>query len=334
MRIAIFGAGAVGGLIGARLTAAGADPLVVARGATAEALAERGLVLDDRGERLETQPRVASDPHAAGPQDAVVLALKAHQIAPALPSIRPLVGPKTLVVPAINGVPWWYFQGAYAETFEGPDTPPLAGARLDSLDPDGALANAFPAQQLVGCVVYVAAVVPETGTVVGSGPRRLELGAVDSTAPAALASLADTLSGAGLDAPVVPDIRAAVWRKLWGNLWANPLSVATGGTMEELGGDAEVRGVAAGMMAEAERIANRLGVFFPMDIETRIDQGASLGPFKSSMLQDFERGRAIELAAILGAVREIGRRLDIPTPTIDTVHALVRLKARLAGALD
>ncbi|MBP5855868.1 2-dehydropantoate 2-reductase [Marivibrio halodurans] len=324
MRITIFGAGAVGGTIAARLAAAGQSVSVVARGDTLAAIEANGLILAEDGTEITAPLTVTDDPATLPPQDVVLLGLKAHQIEPALPAIEPLLSARPLVVPAINGLPWWYFEGVA-------DHPP-GGARIDSVDPNGALARAFPATRLSGCVVYVAARTLAPGRVESSGYRRLILGPVLGTSPDGLEDFAATLANAGFEAPIDPDIRQAVWMKLWGNLWANPISVLTAAPMGPITDEPAVRATARRMMEEAQAVAARLGVVLDEDIEDRIDRpGKSLPDFRTSMLQDFDRGRPIELEAILGTVRELAHRLDIPAPTIDTVYGLTRLRARMAA---
>jgi 2-dehydropantoate 2-reductase len=323
VKITVLGAGAVGGMIAARLAAAGETVSLIARGATLEAILRDGLVLEDTDGRY-AGPLTATDaPENLPDQDVLVIALKAHQIPGALPTIGPLLTGRTLVVPAINGLPWWYFEGQAG---------PLGGTRLESLDPDGALSETFAPERLAGCVVYVASESKAPGRILSSGNRRLILGAVTDEAPALLAPFADSLTQAGFDAPTTADIRAEVWRKLWGNLWANPMSVLTGATMGEMAAEPSVRETACKMMREAQAIAASLGIALDGDIAERVDRpGAALAAFRTSMLQDYDRGRPIELEAILGSVRELSIRLGVPAPTIDTVYGLTKLRAETAG---
>lgn len=324
MKITVFGAGAVGGLIAGRLAQAGETTSVVARGATLAAIREHGLRLREGDGDEAALPLTATDDPAGLPdQDVVVLALKAHQIEGALPTIAPLLKGDPLVLPAINGVPWWYGAGSDS---------PLDPARIAAVDPNGRLADTFDAARLAGCVVYVAAESPEPGRVVSTGNRRLMLGPVAPGGAAGLEAFATALDQAGFTAPVVDDIRVEVWKKLWGNLWANPISVLTNATMGEIASEPSVRETARAMMREARAVAAALGVTLDGDIDERIDKpGRGLPDFRTSMLQDFDRGRPIELEAILGAVRELAIRLEIPAPTIDMVYGLTRLRARTAN---
>jgi 2-dehydropantoate 2-reductase len=322
MRITVFGAGAVGGMIAARLAAAGQTVSLIARGQTLGAIKADGLRLRDGDETYASPLTATDDPASLPAPDVLILTLKAHQIEGALPQIRPLVGADTLVVPAINGLPFWYFDG-------------LAGdfpvTHLTSLDPTGTLSKALPAAQLAGCVVYVAAAVEGPGEVLSTGSRRLILGPVDAPHPT-LQPLSETLIEAGFDAPISDDIRRDLWVKLWGNLWANPLSVLGNATVGDLVGEPLVCDIARRMMGEARTIAGAVGVTLDGDIEARINQSArGLPNFRTSMLQDFDRGRPIELEAILGSVRELAQKLDIPAPTIDAIYGLTRLRAKTAG---
>lgn len=323
MKIAVFGAGAIGGLAAGKLAHAGHDPLVIARGDTLAALQADGFHIHEKDGAFTVPVRATSDTTKAGVQDVLFLGLKSHQIAGVLPQLAPLVGPETTIVPMINGVPWWYFKGTDGA---------LADRDLESLDPSGALAEALPVAQVVGCVVYVAADCPQPGTVNSVGPRRLMLGAPDNNpANPRLVAVRTLLDDAGFTVPEVDDIRTEIWQKLWGNLFANPLSVLTGAGMADICTRPAVRQVAADMMREAKTVAGALGIDLGMDIETRIGHAAQLGGFKTSMLQDYERGRAIELDAILGAVVEIAAGLDLSVPQLETVYGLVRLRAETAG---
>ena len=324
MKITVFGVGAVGGMAAARLAGAGEEVSVVARGETLAAIQRDGLILEDLDGRFEAPVTATDDPAGLPPQDVLVLGMKAHQIAAALPKIRALLTDKTLVVPAINGLPWWFFQGR-----EGP----LADARLASLDPDGALAAAFAPERLAGCVVYVASEIVAPGRIKSQGKRKWVLGPVTDGGAATLPAFADALGRAGYEAPIADDIRHAVWMKLWGNMWANPLSVATQATMGQMVSDDALRATAKRMMVEAQAIAAAVGVTIEMDLDKRVDEAAmgGLRDFRTSMLQDFDRNKPIELDAILGAIREIGQRLDIPHPVIDAVYGIVRLRAKTAG---
>lgn len=324
MKIAIVGAGAIGGMLTAVLAEAGADPLLIARGATLEAIRRHGLTFIEKDHRAKTAPRVSDDPAAFGPQDLVVIAVKAHQIEGALPAILPLVGSDTRILTAINGMPWWFFQG-----MEGPyrDRP------LRAVDPTGALTKAFDPARLIGCGVYLASVVEAPYTVVSSGVRRLVSGAVQGPSDALLGDVAPIFEAAGIPMPVADDIRTEVMNKLMGNLWANPLSVVTGATMTEMTDDPAVTDIGRRMMQEFDDLCDGLGIALSLTIEKRLEGAKRLGPFRTSMLQDYDRGRALELEAILGAPIEAAEWTGRQARTMRTVYALTRLRAQTAGCV-
>lgn len=319
MKVCIFGAGAIGGYIAARLAHAGAAEVsVVARGPHLAAMKERGLVLRAGGESITTHPRVSGDPTELGPQDYVVITLKAHSVPGALPQILPLLGDSTAVVMGVNGVPWWYFFGLAG---------PYQNRRLASIDPGDAQWQQITPQRVIGCVVYPAAEVPEPGVVELIEGDRFSLGEPDGSRSERVMKLSEALIKAGLKAPVRPRIRDEIWVKLWGNLSFNPISALTHATLEQIVGDAGTRAVARAMMLEAQAVAEKLGVKFPIGVDKRIEGAGAVGAHKTSMLQDLERGRPMEIEALVGAVAELGRVTDTPTPSIDTVLALIRLRA-------
>jgi len=322
VKITIFGAGAIGSFVAGVMARAGYDPTLIARGATLAALRERGLTVEIGDDKFTVPLRATDDTAALGPQDIVILATKAHQIAGALHTLAPLIGPDTVIVPAINGIPWWYCKGLSG---------PLEGLDLTSCDPSGRIAAALPVSQVVGAVVYMATSIPEPGRVVSVGPLKMIVGAPTPGAEARVQPIADALAASGLQAPVSENIRADVWAKLWGNVHANPLSVATQATMIEMLSDPGVTGVSRMIMQEAAAVAGELGVFFPMSIDQRLEEASKLGSFRTSMLQDFDAGKPIELDAILGVVSELGGHLGIETPTIDALYAVVRLRAQVDG---
>lgn len=325
MKISVFGAGAIGGLIAGKIAACGQACTLVARGDAVDRLNGSGISVAERGQVYNGRPLVidSTDTADAGPQDIVVLTTKAHQLEPALPSIVPLIGPETIIVPAINGIPWWYTHGVRQKA--------IAGCTLASVDPAGALAKALPAEQVAGCVVYIAAEIQEPGVINSVGPRRLMLGGVIPAGRQAAEKAAAVLGAADFTTPVEDDIRQTVWIKLWGNLHANPISVLTAATMAQTANDPHVRAVSRSMMAEASAVAAACGVDLEMSIDERLDQGKGLGAFKTSMLQDFEKERPIELDAILGAVIELADLLSIETPMLKAVYGLTRLRAITAG---
>ncbi len=321
MRIAIVGAGAIGGMLAAILTKAGQDALLIARGATLEKIRAGGIEFREGETHFNVSPRVTDDTGGEGFQDLVVIAVKAHQIESALPAMRPLIGPETRILTAINGVPWWYFQGIGGER---------EGRVLHRVDPTGTLAAAFDPGRIIGCAVYLAAEVHAPYRIESAGVRKLIVGMASGQDNAFLARLSAIFEDAGLPMPVVPDIRAEVMNKLMGNLWANPLSVIVDGTMAQMTEDPGVCEIGRKMMAEFEAVCGGLNVVLPITIEKRLAGAARLGAFRTSMLQDADRGRQIELEAILGSVIEIADILAIPVETMRLVYALTRLKATLA----
>ena len=322
MRICVFGAGAIGGYMGAKLAAAGAEVSLVARGPHLAAMQARGLTLVEEG-RSETVAVTASeDPAALGVQDYVIVTLKAHSVPALVPRMRPLIGPGTTVVSGVNGVPWWYFHKIGG---------PLEGTRLASVDPGNAQWDGFGPDAVLGCVVYPAAEVSEPGVVRHIEGNRFSLGEPDGSKSERAQRLSQALGAAGLKAPVRPRLRDEIWVKLWGNLSFNPISALTHATLDVLCTDPGTRGVAKAMMLEAQQIAEALGVKFPIDVDRRIDGGAAVGAHRTSMLQDLDAGRPMEIEALVGSVQELGRVTGIATPTIDTVLALIRLRGRVAG---
>jgi 2-dehydropantoate 2-reductase len=322
MKFCIYGAGAIGGLIGAHLARTGEDVTLIARGAHLAAMRENGLQVSGHSGAFTVHPRVTEDPAEAGVQDYVIVALKAHQVATVAEKMKPLLGPKTAVVMAVNGVPWWYFHG-----MEGP----LADRRLPSVDPGNAQWQHIGPERVIGCVVYPAAEVVAPGVLRHVENDRFSLGEASNQKTERVSALSQAFVAAGFKAPVKTDIRTEIWVKLWGNVAFNPISALTGGTLKSIAEDPATRSVARAVMDEAEAIAGQLGVKMPIPVEKRIAGAAGVGEHKTSMLQDFERGRPIELDAIVGAVAELGRLVGVPTPMIDTVYALTRHKAIKAG---
>ena len=323
MKICIFGAGAIGGYMGVKLAQAGADVSLVARGPHLTAMNVKGLTLIEENSDPVTVPVTASDnPADLGPQDYVIVTLKAHSVPPVVPKMKPLIGDNTTIVSGVNGVPWWYFHKI------GTD---LEGTRLASIDPGNAQWDGFGPDRVLGCVVYPAAEVSEPGTIKHIEGNRFSLGEPDGSKSDRAMALSKALSAAGLKAPVRPRLRDEIWVKLWGNLSFNPISALTHATLDVLCTDPGTRAVAKGMMLEAQEIAEKLGVKFPIDVERRIDGGAAVGAHRTSMLQDLDQGRPMEIDALVGSVHELGRVTNTPTPTIDTVLALIQLRGRTAG---
>ncbi len=322
MKICIFGAGAIGGYMGAKLAQAGADVSLVARGPHLAAMRDKGLTLIEEGEASTVPVTVSQDPSELGPQDYVIVTLKAHSVPPVVDKMQPLIGEGTTIVSGVNGVPWWYFHKIDS---------PLEGTRLASVDPGNAQWNGFGPDNVLGCVVYPAAEVSEPGTVKHIEGNRFSLGEPDGSKSERALALSKKLSEAGLKAPVRPRLRDEIWVKLWGNLSFNPISVLTHATLDVLCTDPGSRAVVRAMMVEAQEIAEKLGVKFPIDVDRRIDGGAAVGAHRTSMLQDLDAGRPMEIDALLGSVQELGQVTETPTPTIDAILALVRLRGRVAG---
>jgi 2-dehydropantoate 2-reductase len=325
MKICIFGAGAIGGYMGAKLAQAGADVSLVARGPHLKAMRENGLRLIE--ESGETTVKVTASDNAAdlGPQDYVIVTLKAHSVPPVVSKMQPLIGDNTTIVSGVNGVPWWYFHKIGG---------PLEGTRLETVDPGNAQWDGFGPDRVLGCVVYPAAEVIAPGVVKHIEGNRFSLGEPDGSKSERALALSKALSAAGLKAPVRPKIRDEIWVKLWGNLSFNPISALTHATLDVLCTDSGTREVARNMMLEAQAIAEKLGVKFPIDVDRRIQGGADVGAHRTSMLQDLDQGRPMEIDALVGSVKELGRVTETPTPTIDTVLSLVALRGKIAGLYD
>lgn len=325
MKICIFGAGAIGGYMGAKLAQAGADVSLVARGPHLNAMRENGLRLIEESGETTVNVTASDNAEDLGPQDYVIVTLKAHSVPPVVPKMQPLIGDNTTIVSGVNGVPWWYFHKIGG---------PLEGARLETVDPGNVQWDGFGPDRVLGCVVYPAAEVIEPGVVKHIEGNRFSLGEPDGSKSDRAMALSKALSAAGLKAPVRPKIRDEIWVKLWGNLSFNPISALTHSTLDVLCTDPGTREVARNMMLEAQAIAEKLGVKFPIDVDRRIQGGADVGAHRTSMLQDLDQGRPMEIDALVGSVKELGKVTDTPTPTIDTVLSLIALRGRIAGLYD
>jgi 2-dehydropantoate 2-reductase len=316
MRITVFGAGAIGGYLAARLAMAGrVDLSIVARGAHLEAISANGLRLIEDGDETVASVRAIARAEDLGVQDYVVLALKAHSLAPALDQIAPLLGQRTAVVTMQNGVPWWYFHKTGG---------PLEGTRLQAVDPGGVIWDRLGPDRVIGSVVYPAVEVEGPGLIRHGEGKRFSLGEPSGEKSDRVMRLAEEMVAAGLQVPVREDIRNEIWVKLWGNLSFNPISALTGSTLAAIAADEATRALARTMMLEAQAIGESLGVRFPVTVDRRIKGAGDVGEHKTSMLQDLERGRPMEIDALVTAVQELGRLTGQPTPTIDNVLALVR----------
>jgi 2-dehydropantoate 2-reductase len=318
MKIAIVGAGAIGGYLGARLSAAGEDVTFIARNRNLQAIRAQGfrLILEDGSTLHAPAARAVQDPAEAGPQDAVLLTVKAHQVQDLLPGLRGLFGPDTAVVSMINGVPWWYFHRLAG---------PWEGRQLESVDPGGVIAAHIEPARVIGSVVYPAAELVEPGLVRVIEGNRFTLGEPDGSRSERVERLSQALMKAGFKAPVSKDIRSEIWVKLWGNLSFNPISALTHATLEQICSFGPTRELAARMMREAQAVGEALGVEFKISLDKRIAGAQAVGAHKTSMLQDVEAGRALELEALVGAVVELGRVTGQPVPTVEAVLALARL---------
>jgi 2-dehydropantoate 2-reductase len=322
MRIGIFGAGAIGGFLGVKLARAGCEVTIVARGPHLAAMQANGIVLRSEAETVTVRPRCVEDAAQAGVQDFVVVTLKAHSLPAAAPQIARMMGPHTALVTGINGVPYWYFYGIDS---------PWQDRVVQSVDPGGALWTILPPSQAIGCVVYPAAEVVEPGVIEHTYGDRFTLGEPDGSRSARIEALSQALIGAGLKAPIRPRIRDEIWVKLWGNMAFNPISALTGATLACITGDPELRATTRALMLEGRAVAEALGVKFAIGVDKRIEGAADVGAHKTSMLQDLERGRPMEIDALLGAVVELGEMLGQDMPRARTVLALVRERARAAG---
>jgi 2-dehydropantoate 2-reductase len=322
MRVAIFGAGAIGGMMGVKLAQAGADVTFVARGPHLAAMQAHGVTMHSEGETVVVHPRCVGSAAEAGVHDYVIVTLKAHSLPGVAGEIATMMGPGSALVTGVNGVPYWYFHG-----FEGP----YAGRHVESVDPGGRLLEVLPASQAIGCVVYPAAEVTAPGVITHTYGDRFSLGEPDGSRSERVEALSKLLISAGLKAPVRPKIRDEIWVKLWGNLCFNPVSALTGSTLDRITTRPDLRALCRAMMLEAQVVAEALGVRFAVSLEKRIDGAAEVGEHKTSMLQDLERGRPMEIDALLGAVVELGGLVEKPMPNCEAVLALVRERARLAG---
>lgn len=309
MRICVIGAGAIGGWVAARLALAGNTISVLARGATLEALGSAGLHLTEQDETVVAQVTASDDASELGSQDVLVIAVKAPALADAAEAARPLIGSDTLIVPMLNGVPWWF----------------LAGERLRSIDPGGAITAALPLEQVIGCVVHASCRRAEANHVLVVHAEKLILGEPGGGDSARVENLRSLFEQAGIRCEASGDVRRAIWYKLWGNATINPLSALTRSTADKLLDDALIRGFMAEAMDELAATGAAIGCPIAETAEDRMAVTARLGAFKSSMLQDVEAGRPIELEALLGAPIEIARRAAIPTPQLDRIYAMTRL---------
>ena len=327
VKICIVGAGAIGAYFGLELAQGGAEVSLIARGPHLAAMRADGVRVRAGGEERRAEIRASDDPAELGPQDAVIITLKAHSVPGICERLQPLLGPDTAVVTASNGVPWWYFH-----RLEGSHE----GRRIASVDPDGTQWDLIGPERALGCVVYAAGEIVEPGVIEISAhlsQKRLPLGEPDGSRSARALALSRAFIAAGFKAPVRSDIRSDIWVKLWGNLAFNPVSVLTGATLEDIARDKGTRAVVRAMMVEGQAVGEALGARFPIDVEKRIEGAEQVGAHRTSMLQDLDQGRPMEIEALVGAVCELGRLTGVATPTIDMVYALVKQRAVETGCL-
>ncbi len=326
MKVCIYGAGAVGGFLGARLAQSGCNVSAVARGATAAALRAHGLRVRSAGELSSAAVTVAEDPADLGPQDLIIVAVKGPSMASVAARIAPLLEGETVVLTAMNGVPWWFFRG-----FGGR----LDGTRLEAIDPDGAIAAAIPDRHVVGCVVHLSCATTEPGFVRHVFGNQLIIGepseGVAGRITSRVQALAALFTRAGFATTVSSAIQSDIWYKLWGNMTMNPVSAITGATVDRILDDPLVNRFCLSAMAEAAAIGTAIGCPIAQSGEDRIEVARKLGAFKTSMLQDVEAGKAVELDSLVTVVREIGERVGIATPNIDALLGLARLQAQVRG---
>ncbi len=321
MKIAIIGVGAIGGYVGARLAHCGEDVTFIARGANLEALQSRGirLLMGDGSEQAVRHVKATSDYAAAGTQELVILAMKAHQVEAVAPQVPKLFGPETAVLPMQNGIPYWYFHAHGGA---------LAGTQVKSVDPTGLIAKYIPCERVIGCVVYPATELVSHGVIKHVEGNRFPVGEPDGSTSERVTRVSECLTRGGLQAPVLADIRAEIWLKLWGNLTFNPISALSRATLAGICQYPLSRDLARDMMSEAQSIANKLGITFRVPIEKRIAGAERVGHHKTSMLQDVEASRTLEVDALLGSVVELARLTDTTTPHLNTVYALTKLLAK------
>ena len=330
MKIAVVGLGAVGGLMAARLARAGLPVSGLARGATLTAVRDMGLRVQEGGQETVARLPVSDDPAVLGPQDLVVIALKGPALTVAAESLRPLLAERTIVLPAMNGVPWWFMRTMHARN-GAVEKAPSVDAPLASVDPDGRIERSLPLSQVLGCVVHLTCSSPEPGLVKHGFGQRLIIGEPAGGASARTESVCRTLGEAGFVAEPSADIRTDIWYKLWGNMTTNPISALTGATTDRILDDPLVHAFMLRAMAEAAAIGARIGCPIEQSGEQRMVVTRQLGGFRTSMLQDAAAGRPLELDALVGAVHEIGSRLGVEAPNIGALLGLTRLMARERG---
>lgn len=324
MKICVVGAGAIGGYLGVKLALAGEDVTLIARGAHLEAIRNNGLklIMHDGSEHVAKNVKATSSMAEAGVQDLVILGMKAHQLPPVAADLRAMFGPHTLVVPTQNGIPFWYFQKHGGE---------LDGRIVESVDPGGVCVSNIEKERIIGCVVYPASEIAAPGVIRHIEGDRFPVGELDGTETERVRRVSETFIKAGFKSPILANVRAEMWLKLWGNLTFNPISALSHSTLADICQYPLSRDLAANMMTEAQTVANKLGIEFRVPLEKRIAGAEKVGKHKTSMLQDLEVGRPLEVDALVGAVVELGRMTHTPTPYIDAVYALTKLLNKTAA---
>jgi 2-dehydropantoate 2-reductase len=325
MKICIYGAGAIGGYLGVQLARAGADVSLVARGAHLDAMRANGLRLLIGDEAHVVHPKCTANPAELGVQDFVIICLKAHSIPGVIEQMRPLLGAKTRIVTAVNGIPYWYFYkhgGAYE------------GSRLETIDPGGRQWRELGPERAIGCIVYPATEIEAPGVVRHVYGNHFPLGEPSGELSDDVQKLSAMFTAAGLKAPVLDRIRDEMWLKLWGNVCLNPISALTHATLDVICSDPDTRALSKAIMLETQAIAEGFGVKFRVDVERRIEGARKVGAHKTSMLQDLERGRPMEIDPLVTVVQEMGRLTGIPTPALDAVQALVAQRGKIAGLYE
>ena len=320
MKIAIVGAGAIGAFLGAKLALSGEDVYLIARGAHLQAMQTHGVQVKSPEGDFEAHPNATDDYESVGPVDFVFLTVKAHSLTEIAPQIAPLLGPETAVVSAQNGIPWWYFHSHGG---------PFDGTAIESVDPGGVVAQAIDPSRIIGCIIYPSTVIVQPGVIEHIEGNRFSIGELDGTSSDRCKTLAAALIGAGLKAPIRSRIRHDLWVKLLGNVVFNPMSALTGATLEEMATHPESSAIARAVMAETDEVAVALGIRLPLTIDQRMDGARKVGAHKTSMLQDVESGRPMELESVVGVVIELGEKLGLPMPHTRTLYSCTRLLSQV-----
>jgi len=320
VKIAIVGAGAIGAFLGAKLALSGEDVYLIARGAHLQAMQNHGVRVKSPDGDFEAHPTATDDYESVGPVDFVFLTVKAHSLTEIAPQIAPLLGPGTVVVSAQNGIPWWYFQSQGG---------PFDGTAIESVDPGGVIAQAIDPSRIIGCIIYPSTVIVQPGVIEHIEGNRFSIGELDGTSSDRCKTLAAALICAGLKAPIRSRIRHDLWVKLLGNVVFNPMSALTGATLEEMATHPETSAIARAVMTEADEVAEALGVRLPLTIDQRMDGAKKVGAHKTSMLQDLESGRPMELESVVGVVIELGEKLGLPMPHTRTLYSCTRLLSQV-----